>query len=409
MVNFFKKRQESKSATTPELARVPDEIIPVSGETSDKANLIEEDLTADEIALDDHDIQIDPDELLHNSSDDLDFELISKPSNETEFDSNAQNNWTDDDLSPLSSFNANEDYELIPQGSSEKALVKYDPLQSYLQEIKHIPALSRDEEHSLAVKYKTEGDKAAGLKLVMANLRLVVMIAREHQRNVQNILDLVQEGNIGLLEAVEKYDPYRGIRFPSYAVFWIRAYVLRYLINNIRLVKIGTTQAQRKLFFNLMKEREKLEQEGFKPEATLLAERLGVKESEVLEMEQRLRLPDLSVDAPVNRNEGGDPFDLHSIIPDQKPDVENQVMIAELNSSVREVIDEFREFADEKEIAIIDQRLLCEEPRTLQEIADEFGISRERIRQIEQRLKTKLKDFFTSRLGSDIIPDNTYE
>lgn len=270
-------------------------------------------------------------------------------------------------------------------------LVRYDPLQSYLQEIRHIPTLSREEEHELAVKYKATGDRKIALKLVMANLRLVVMIAREHQRNVQNILDLVQEGNIGLLEAVEKYDPFRGIRFPSYAVFWVRAYILRYLINNVRLVKVGTTQAQRKLFFNLIKEKDRLEKEGFVPEAKLLADRLDVKESEVLEMQQRLQLPDLSVDAPLRKGgeEGGD---LHSIIPSGIGTIEDEVVSREFQDKIRGIVEEYKINADEKERAIIELRLLTEEPMTLQEIADKFGISRERIRQIETRLKDRLKE-----------------
>lgn len=290
------------------------------------------------------------------------------------------------------------------QATTSKDLIRYDPLQSYLQEIKNIPPLSKEEEHELAVKYRRDGDRAAGLKLVVSNLRLVVMIAKEHQRNVQNILDLVQEGNIGLLEAVEKYDPYRGIRFPSYAVYWIRAYVLRYLINNIRLVKIGTTQAQRKLFFNLVKEKERLEQEGFIPEARLLADRLGVKESEVIEMQQRLHLPDVSVDAPINSSEG-ETHDLHSIIPAEQSSVDDIVIDSEFYCSVRELIEEYKLNADEKEIAIIEMRLLNEEPKTLQEIADTFGISRERIRQIETRLKEKLKTFFKEKLSIEDVVD----
>jgi len=276
-------------------------------------------------------------------------------------------------------------------------LVRYDPLQSYLSEIRHIPTLSREEEHELAVKYKATGDRKIALKLVMANLRLVVMIAREHQRNVQNILDLVQEGNIGLLEAVEKYDPLRGIRFPSYAVFWVRAYILRYLINNVRLVKVGTTQAQRKLFFNLIKEKERLEKEGFVPEARLLADRLDVKESEVIEMQQRLQLPDLSVDAPIRKgeNEAGD---LHSVLPSGNENVEDGVVSREFQDKIRSIVEEYKIHADDKEKAIIELRLLTEEPLTLQEIADKFGISRERIRQIETRLKDRLKERLSNSL-----------
>ncbi len=276
-------------------------------------------------------------------------------------------------------------------------LVRYDPLRSYLNEIRHIPTLSREDERELALKYLEEGDKGAGYKLVLANLRLVVMIAKEYQRNTQNVLDLVQEGNIGLLEAVKKFDPFRGVRFPSYAVYWVRAYMLRYLIANVRLVKVGTTQAQRKLFFNLVKEKEKLEREGFRPEAKLLAERLNVKESEVLEMQQRLALPDLSVDAPMGKGE--DATDMHGLLSDGAASVEDVLVEDQFADAVRERIETFKIDADEKERAIIEQRMLNEDPATLQVIADQFGVSRERIRQIESRLKDRLKDYLSESLG----------
>lgn len=297
--------------------------------------------------------------------------------------------------------------ELVPRTpaakkSQSKALVAYDPLQRYLAEIRHISSLSREEEKKLAIKYH-EGDKAAGYQLVLANLRLVVMIAREYQRNVQNVLDLVQEGNIGLLEAVDKFDHLRGIRFPSYAVYWIRAYMLRYLIDNVRLVKVGTTQAQRKLFFNLVKEKDKLEREGFAPEAKLLAERLNVKEKEVIEMQQRLALPDLSVDQPVSG--GPDTGDLHGVLADDASSVEDVVVKEQFDSVLRMAVEEFKSSANEKEREIIERRLFVEEPATLQEIADVFGVSRERIRQIESRLKGKLRDYLGDKL--EIEPDRS--
>ncbi|MCL4156584.1 UNVERIFIED_CONTAM: hypothetical protein GTU68_005720, partial [Idotea baltica] len=240
----------------------------------------------------------------------------------------------------------------IPPANNSKstALVPFDPLQRYLAEIRHLKSLSREEEKNLAIKYQ-EGDKAAGYELVVANLRLVVMIAREYQRNVQNILDLVQEGNIGLLDAVDKFDPLRGIRFSSYAVYWVRAYMLRYLIDNVRLVKVGTTQAQRKLFFNLKKEKDRLEREGFAPEAKLLAERLNVKEKEVIEMQQRLGLPELSVDQPISGNE--DAGDLHGILADDSSTAEDIVVKEQFDSVLRDAVNEFKLSADEKEVAII--------------------------------------------------------
>lgn len=282
-------------------------------------------------------------------------------------------------------------------GERSTDLVRSDPLERYLAEIRNLPLLSREEEHTLAVAYKEQGDSVAGYKLVLANLRLVVLIAREYQRNAKNMLDLIQEGNIGLLEAVKQFDPYKGTRFPSYATYWIRAYMLRYLINNLRLVKIGTTQAQRKLFFNLQKEKAKLEAEGFAPEAKLLAERLHVKEGEVIEMEQRLALPDVSVDAPVGY---GDPdaATLHSLLPDLGASVEEKVANEEFTHAIRDAVSEFKDALDAKEVAIVERRLFTEEPVTLQEIADDFGLSRERIRQIETRLKKKLKEYLAQRL-----------
>src|SRR5438067_5174279 len=179
------------------------------------------------------------------------------------------------------------------------ALVPADALQRYLAEIRRIPILSREEEHALALRWREQGDRQAAWKLVTSNLRLVVLVAREYQRALHNLLDLIQEGNVGLMEAVKNFDPYRGIRFPSYAVWWVRAYIYRYLINNWRLVKIGTTQAQRKLFFNLRKETERLEAEGFTAQPKLLAQRMGVKESEVVEMQERMGQNEVSLDAPV--------------------------------------------------------------------------------------------------------------
>lgn len=291
------------------------------------------------------------------------------------------------------------DFNESAPASNSKDITRYDPLESYLAEIRRIPTITREEEHALAIRYKEQGDKVAGYKLVLANLRLVVLIAREYKKNLQNILDLIQEGNIGLLEAVKQYDPYRGIRFPSYAVYWVRAYMLRYLINNIRLVKVGTTQAQRKLFFNLQKEKEKLEREGFAPEAKLLAERMNVKESEVLEMQQRMALPDLSVDAPVRRGE--EETDLHGVLP-SSTNLEESVAQADFAQVLRKTVEKFKAGCDEKERMIIERRLFTEEePVTLQEIADQFSLSRERIRQIEAQLKETLKTYLSEKLNLD--------
>jgi RNA polymerase sigma-32 factor len=273
------------------------------------------------------------------------------------------------------------------------AVARYDPLQRYLSEIRRYALLSREEEHDLGVRYKETRDIEAAYRLVTANLRLVVMIARQYQRAFRNLLDLVQEGNIGLMEAVKNFDPYRGVRFPSYAVWWIRAYVIRYVMNNWRMVKIGTTQAQRKLFFNLQKEKERLEAEGFWPGPKLLAQRLDVKESEVVEMEQRLSARDLSVDAPLEAGEEGTMLDF---LASGGGTVEDEVATAESRELIARKVREFGETLAGKDRVIFDQRLMAEEPLTLQEIGDRYHISRERVRQIEERIKKKLKAYLLS-------------
>lgn len=275
---------------------------------------------------------------------------------------------------------------------TDKALVTFDPLQRYLAEIRRFPLVSREEEHRLAVDYKEYGNVEAAYKLVTANLRLVVMIAREYQKASKNLLDLIQEGNMGLMEAVKNFDPYRGVRFPSYAVWWIRAYMIRYIMNDWRMVKIGTTQAQRKLFFNLQKEKEKLEAEGLAPGPKLLAQRLNVKEDEVVEMEQRLASRDLSVDMPMGNDEEAT---LLNFLPDQKESPEEQIAETQYQQLLREKMEQFAAALKDKELVIFRERLLNEEPLTLREIGEKYDISRERVRQIEERVKRKLKTFLS--------------
>jgi RNA polymerase sigma-32 factor len=271
-----------------------------------------------------------------------------------------------------------------------KALVPFDPLQRYLSEIRRFALLSREEEHRLAVQYKEYGDLEAAYKLVTANLRLVVMIAREYQKAFKNLLDLIQEGNMGLMEAVKNFDPYRGVRFPSYAVWWIRAYMIRYIMNDWRMVKIGTTQAQRKLFFNLQKEKEKIEAEGLPPGPKLLAQRLNVKEEEVVEMEQRLASRDLSVDVPIGDNEEAT---MLNFLQDAKQTPEEEIAETQYRDLLREKMEQFAKGLKDKELVIYRERLLNEDPLTLREIGDKYGISRERVRQIEERVKKKLKNY----------------
>jgi RNA polymerase sigma-32 factor len=296
---------------------------------------------------------------------------------------------------PYSEVDLRKIVETSEGGPKDKALVPFDPLQRYLAEIRRFPLLGRDEEHRLAVRYKEYEDVQAAYKLVTSNLRLVVMIAREYQKAFKNLLDLIQEGNMGLMEAVKNFDPYRGVRFPSYAVWWIRAYMIRYIMNDWRMVKIGTTQAQRKLFFNLQKEKEKIEAEGLTPGPKLLAQRLNVKEDEVVEMEQRLGSRDLSVDVPI-----GDDAEatMLNFLQDNKQSPEEQFADAQYRELLRQKMEQFAKSLKDKELVIYRERLLTEEPVTLREIGEKYGISRERVRQIEERVKKKLKTYLNKEL-----------
>jgi len=284
----------------------------------------------------------------------------------------------------------------------DRSLVRHDPLQSYVQEIRRYPLLSRDEEHVLAVRYAETGDVDAARRLVTANLRLVVKIAHEYQRAYKNLLDLVQEGNIGLMQAVKKYDPYRGVKFSSYAAWWIRAYVLKFILNNWRLVKIGTTQAQRKLFFNLRKERDRLEAQGFEVGPKLLAERLDVTEQEVREMEQRLGAHEVSLDAPLKSDESESRTYLDVMPGAERTRPDTQFEGSEFSTLLRRKLEEFAATLSGREATIFRERLLSEPPLTLQEIGERYGVSRERARQLEQRLIERVRAYLRQELGDTV-------
>lgn len=283
--------------------------------------------------------------------------------------------------------------------SDQRGIVRYDALSAYLREINRYPHLTKEEETALAIKYHKNKDLEAAYKLVSSNLWLVVKIAREYERAARTLLDIVQEGNIGLLEAVKNFDPYRGVRFPSYAVWWIRAYIIRFVIANWRLVKIGTTQAQRKLFFNLKKEKDRLEREGIYPGPKLIADNLNVKEHEVVEMEQRLSGSDLSVDTPMSDESDGN---LLSILPSHQPSAEELVSKKQLQDALSKGLDDFATTLNEKELLIFRERLLGEEKATLHDIAEKLKLSKERVRQIEERIKLKLKSYLVETLGDSI-------
>jgi RNA polymerase sigma-32 factor len=274
----------------------------------------------------------------------------------------------------------------------ERSLVPFDPLQLYLSEIKNFRLLTREEERELGIRVREKNDKEAAYRLVTSNLRLVVKIAMDfHRYWTKSLLDLIQEGNVGLLQAVRKFDPYRDIKFSYYASFWIKAYMLKYIMENWKLVKIGTTQNQRKLFFNLSKERDKLIAQGYEPEARLLAERLDVKEEEVTEMSQRLGGGEISLNAPVS-HDGKDVFG--SFLPD--PDevaIDEQLSDNEDRDLLLKKLAEYRETLSGKELDIFDNRIMAEKPLTLQELGDRYHISRERVRQIQERIVKNIKEW----------------
>jgi RNA polymerase sigma-32 factor len=286
----------------------------------------------------------------------------------------------------------------VPAAPARDAgLVRYDPLRAYMAEVARHPVLSREEEHELALRYRDTGDVQAAYRLVASNLRLVVKIAHEYRRSAFQLLDLIQEGNLGLMQAVKKYDPMKGVKLSSYAAWWIRAYIIRFVMENWRLVKLGTTQAQRKLFFNLAKEREKLLARGIDPTPRLLARNLQVEEQEVVEMTGRMAADDLSLDAPLHAgDDDSTQTRLDRVTAAGLPAADVALGDEELKRLFREQLAAFAAtITDEKERYIFEHRLLPPEgaePLTLQQIGDRYQLTRERARQIEAKLTARLRE-----------------
>jgi RNA polymerase sigma-32 factor len=306
-----------------------------------------------------------------------------------------------DDASDSESFDDSEASADSRLDAGSRSIARYDALETYMREVQRHPLLSPEDEHSLAVEYSKTGSVDLAARLVTANLRLVVKIAYEYRRAYRNIMDLVQEGNIGLMQAVKRYDPYRGVKLSSYAAWWIRAYMLRFILNNWRLVKIGTTQAQRRLFFNLSKEKAKLTAMGIEPTTEEIAKRLNVDESEVIEMDRRLARSDASLDTPVKDGEARSTTRLE-LLPSSGELPDSVAENAEIEELLKVQLDEFRKTLNGKDIAIFDKRLVADEPLTLQELGNEFGVSRERVRQLEARLTGKLRDYLKKTLGDAV-------
>ena len=321
--------------------------------------------------------------------DDFDDEDGEDPYNSEELE--------DDDSSDLSDAKIT----ALATTSKNKSLAARDPLQAYMREVQAHSLLTPEEEKELAVRYAEHQDVDAAARLVTANLRLVVKLAYEYRRAYRNMMDLIQEGNMGLMQAVKKYDPYRGVKLSSYAAWWIRAYMLRYILANWRMVKLGTTQAQRKLFFNLNKEKARLSAMGIEPTHEEIAKQLDVTTKEVEEMDKRMARSDASLDTPVNESEGRQVARVELMpAPGEQPDVVTES--AELGEMLREHLTEFRKGLGGKDLIIFDERLVADDPRTLQDLGDQFGVSRERVRQLEARMTGKLREYLSERMGDPI-------
>jgi RNA polymerase sigma-32 factor len=265
-----------------------------------------------------------------------------------------------------------------------------DSFSKYLSEIRLFPLLDEQEEHRLAVRLFEENDLSAAQSLITSNLRFVVKIASEYKNYGLKMLDLIQEGNIGLMLAVRKFNPYRGFRLITYAVWWIKAQIQSYIVSSWSLLKIGTTQAQRKLFFKLKQAKNAIRlMTGGSDDLFATAESLAVSESDVEEMELRL-LGEVSLDAELVAGDGGCLLDL---LVDERPNQELLLSDLQEQQQLRSTVANAVSRLSEKEKFVIEQRVSADDPMTLQEIADHFSISRERVRQIEDNALKKMKNY----------------
>ncbi|MCF8096001.1 MAG: sigma-70 family RNA polymerase sigma factor [Desulfobacteraceae bacterium] len=273
----------------------------------------------------------------------------------------------------------------------------YDPVQQYMAEIRSHGLVSREEERELARRIREHDDDEAAYKLVVSNLRLVVKIALKFQRFWnRNLLDLIQEGNVGLMQAVRKYDPERNVKFSYYASFWIKAYILKYMQDNWRMVKVVTTEGQRKLFYKLKQERRRLSAMGIEPDSRKLSEQCGVQEKDIVDMDQRLQNRDISLDAPLNEESDTDWVDFLRV--DDEKSIESQYSDREIDGLVNNKVCEFRKKIPHRECEILDMRIYSDSPMTLQSLGDRLSLSRERVRQLQTQIVDDLKVFLSNEI-----------
>ena len=264
-------------------------------------------------------------------------------------------------------------------------------LDSFLAQVRTIKPLSPEREYEIAVKYKETGDIDAAHELVVSHLPFVVKVAFQYRHYQIPVQDLIQEGTIGLMKAVKRFDPYRGFRLVSFAVWWIKAYIKNFILKSWNLVKLGTTQAQRKLFFRIGDIGEHFDEDARAARIKELAEDLQVKEDEVIEMEARVKAREWSLDQPVGVDKDVTGMDL---LEDPSEDQEAALMEKESESQLSGAAEEALSKLDPRERFIIRKRFLEEPTWTLQKLGEHFGTSRERIRQLEKRALNKLKAEF---------------
>jgi RNA polymerase sigma-32 factor len=277
--------------------------------------------------------------------------------------------------------------------AKNRAIATTDPITSYLAEIRRYPLLSREEEFELAKRYFDSKDPLAAQALVTANLRFVVKVAAEYSKFGARMIDLVQEGNMGLMHAVRDYNPYKGVRLITYAVWWIRGYIQEYLMKQFSMVKIGTTQNQKKLFYQLQREKDALDLLGEKPDIKTIAAKMGIPEEEVEIMSQRMAGRDISLDRPIGDENSATLGDMQTSTGE---DLVESIGRREEIQRLSHKIEELRPELNEREIILLEERLLHDNPLTLQEIGEKYGITREAVRQAEARLMKKIKEKFES-------------
>lgn len=285
--------------------------------------------------------------------------------------------------------------ETLPADDQAK-LTRLDPLRRYLLEISQFEPLSPEEEHRLALRYREDEDQDAAYRLVTSNLRLVVKVAMIYRSVYFNVMDLIQEGNIGLIEAMKRFDPYKGARLPTYASWWIKAYIIKFILDNFRIVRVGTTNERRKLLFNLRKEKERLSLQGIEPTPARIAKRLNVSVENVKDIEQNMESFDLSLNSYANEGQSVQYMDTLRATEEL---VDERIARGELQKLFSDKIQEFAQTLNERQRYILYGRLIAQEPKTLQEIADRFGVTREAIRLNEKGLVAKIKTYMQDSLS----------